>query len=528
MVRLPKIVLFHPRVARPDLHRLPWPILQLAGNLDPTRFEVALVDGGKLADPIRALVDAAAGAAAVGVSCFTGNQTINALKAARAVRRAHPTVPIVWGGAHPSMYIEETIRDPNVDVVIAGQGEHAFAETCRALAEGAPPADIQGVSYKAARGELVLSGKTKLTDQNEFGRPPFELIDPTRYLVHLLVGHRAITYHSSTGCPFPCQFCTINFEFEFGWTGYSAERVVDELSYLIRRAPGCDAIEFADSNLIVSKRRTVEICQGMIEAGIARPWIAFGRPDQLAKMPREVWKLMADSGCRRFFVGVESGDPEILKKVQKEHSTEQVMLMAERMAEFGITPDLSFTLGYPGDPERDVRMSLALAAKIKAIVPSAVFVLNNYTPYESTPLFQEAVANGLKGTRALGDWESARWRNFGFRKMIAPWMTEQIDRMIRDFETVAGTAFFVEEDLYRFKSEHVRGRGLRDAMIALARRRWSAQRTDAPFDVKIARRLFFAMNPKLTDMGPSFVDGHTAGLVDERPEPISAPTAVAG
>ncbi len=519
MARRHKIVLFHPRVARPDLHRLPWPILQLAGNLDPERYEVVLVDGGKLADPIRALVDACEGATALGVSCFTGNQTINALKAARAVRRAHPVVPIVWGGAHPSMYIEETIRDPNVDVVIAGQGEHAFAETCAALAAGEAPADIQGVSYKARRGELVLSGKTKLQDQNQFGRPPFELIDPSRYLVHLLVGHRAITYHSSTGCPFPCQFCTINFEFEFGWTAYSAERVVDELAYLMKRAPGCDAIEFADSNLIVSKKRTVELCEGLLSAGLARPWIAFGRPDQLAKMPREVWKLMADSGCRRFFVGVESGDPEILKRVQKEHSLEQVMTMAERMAEFGITPDLSFTLGYPGDPERDVRMSLELAAKVKAVVPSTVFVLNNYTPYESTPLFEEAVANGLKGTRDLGDWESERWRNFGFRKMIAPWMTESIDRMIRDFETVAGSAFFVEEDLHRYKPAKLRGRNLRDAMITLARRRWDAQRTDAPFEVKVARRLFFAMNPELLNMGPSFVDGHTAGLVDERPEP---------
>lgn len=526
VARRPKIVLFHPRVSSPQLHRLPWPILQVGGNLDPTRYEVVLVDGGKARDPIQTIIDAAAGASVVGISCFTGNQTIHALKAARALRRHYPWLPLVWGGAHPSMYVKETIEDPNVDVVIKGQGEEAFALAVERLVAKEEPRDIPGVTFKTARGEPVLGGKATFRDQNTFGRPPFEQIDPRDYLVHLLVGAKAITYHSSTGCPFACQFCTVNFEFNFGWSGYSAERVIDELGYLIGRAPETDAIEFADSNLIVNKQRTIELCEGLLESGLARPWIAFGRPDQLAKMPREVWKLMADSGCKRFFVGIESGDPDVLRKVKKEHTVEQVVMMSERMAEFGITPDASFTLGYPENPERDVRLSLEIARTIKRIVPSAVFVLNTYTPYESTPLFADAVAHGLRTTSSLSDWESEQWRNFGFRKKITPWMTDDIDRMIRDFETVAGTAFFLEEDLYRFKGVAMRGRSIRSAMVALAERRWKNATSRFPYEVRAARRLFFLMNPKLNDMGPSLVDGHQAGLIEERPTTIG--TTVSG
>jgi anaerobic magnesium-protoporphyrin IX monomethyl ester cyclase len=513
----PRIVLFHPRVAAPEFHRLPWPILTLAGNLPRDRFEVVMVDGGKEPDPIKKLIDAAQGAKLVGISCFTGNQTVHALKAARALRRAHPALPIVWGGAHPSMHVEETLADPCVDVVVKGQGEETFVAVCEAIAEGEEPKDIPGASYKSARGEPVFGGRRKMNDQNRFGRPPFEDLDVSRYLVHILVGARAITYHSSTGCPFACQFCTVNFEFDFGWTGYSAERCVDELKHLFALAPQADAIEFADSNLIVSPKRTIELCQGMIEAGLVRPWIAFGRPDQLAKMPREVWKLMADSGCKRFFVGLESGDPTILAKIQKEHTVEQVYLMAERMAEFGIDPDLSFTLGYPEDPERDVRMSLDLCKDLKRIVPGSTFVLNTYTPYQSTPLFEDAVAHGLTETTSLSDWETSTWRDFGFRKNVTPWMTEDIDRLIRDFETVAGSAFFLEEDLYRFKGVQMRGRPLRDAMIALARRRWNKSEWRRPMALKLVRKLFFAMNPKLESTTPSLVDGHQAGVKTERP-----------
>jgi radical SAM superfamily enzyme YgiQ (UPF0313 family) len=507
-----KIVLFHPRVSRPDLHRLPWSILQLAGNIDRERFEIVLVDGGKEPDAIGALVRAAEGARVAGISCFTGNQTVAALKAARALRRAHPALSLVWGGAHPSMYVRETIADPNVDVVVKGQGEHAFACAAEALAEGSDPKDIAGVTYKTKKGEVIFGARNKMRDQNAFGRPPFEAIDPSRYLVHIMVGKKALTYHSSTGCPFPCSFCTVNYEFELGWTGYGAERVVDELSYLLSRAPAADAIEFADSNLIVNTKRTIAIAEGMLRKAITRPWIAFGRPDQLARMPREVWKLLYESGCRRFFVGIESGDPEILKRVKKEHTVDEIMTMAERMAEFGITPDLSFTLGYPGDPERDVRMSLDLARRLKSIVPSAVFILNTYTPYEGTPLFSDAVSNGLRATASLSEWETERWRSFGFRKNVTPWMTEKIDRLIRDFETIAGAAFFLDEDLYRFKCSPLRARSLRDAMITLAKRRWQKGQIDRPIEIVALRRLLFALNPSLGEEGSPFVDGHQAGV----------------
>src|SRR5688500_5732188 len=118
-----------------------------------------MIDGGKEPDPIRKLIDAAASAKVVGISCFTGNQTVHALKAARALRRAHPALPLVWGGAHPSMYVKETLADPCVDVVVKGQGEEAFLSVCEALVRGERPEDITGVSYKTERGEPVFGGK---------------------------------------------------------------------------------------------------------------------------------------------------------------------------------------------------------------------------------------------------------------------------------------------------------------------------------------------------------------------------------
>src|SRR5205085_2397573 len=58
LVPRPRVVLFHPRVTRPELHRVPWAVLAVAGNLDRDRYDVVLIDGGKEPDAIGAVVEA--------------------------------------------------------------------------------------------------------------------------------------------------------------------------------------------------------------------------------------------------------------------------------------------------------------------------------------------------------------------------------------------------------------------------------------------------------------------------------------
>ena len=68
-----------------------------------------------------------------GISAMTGFQIYDGLKVATAFKKKHPNIPIVWGGWHPSILPLQTIKDPNVDIVVKGQGDVTFTELVHAL-----------------------------------------------------------------------------------------------------------------------------------------------------------------------------------------------------------------------------------------------------------------------------------------------------------------------------------------------------------------------------------------------------------
>ena len=75
-------------------------------------------------------------AVCLGVTVLTGAPISDALRISRAAKRAHPNLPVVWGGWHPSMFGIECLAEPCVDVTVQGQGEATFAEIVERLAAG--------------------------------------------------------------------------------------------------------------------------------------------------------------------------------------------------------------------------------------------------------------------------------------------------------------------------------------------------------------------------------------------------------
>ena len=119
------MVLYNPRAV---FYTMPLALLAIASALDRSEVDVVIIDGRLERDPVRAVVDAAKDAVCVGITVLTGAPIRDALAVSRAVKAAHPRCPVVWGGWHPSLFAEQCLADPCVDIVVKGQGEAAFAE----------------------------------------------------------------------------------------------------------------------------------------------------------------------------------------------------------------------------------------------------------------------------------------------------------------------------------------------------------------------------------------------------------------
>ncbi len=68
-----------------------------------------------------------------GISSMTGPQISGALEAASIIKKVSPAVPVVWGGVHPSLAPEQTIKDDRVDMIVLGDGEEPFRELVDAV-----------------------------------------------------------------------------------------------------------------------------------------------------------------------------------------------------------------------------------------------------------------------------------------------------------------------------------------------------------------------------------------------------------
>lgn len=52
----------------------------------------------------------------------------SALKVAKIAKKIDENIPVVFGGVHPTVLPEESIKNGNVDLVVRGEGEYTFLD----------------------------------------------------------------------------------------------------------------------------------------------------------------------------------------------------------------------------------------------------------------------------------------------------------------------------------------------------------------------------------------------------------------
>src|SRR5579864_9372866 len=148
-----KVLLFFPPYEGPPLGP-PVCLLALASPLTAAGFRVMVVDGTIMPDFEAVVTREIGDAVCLGVSLLTGPMIRTAVKVARAAKALRPDLPVVFGGWHPSLLPEQTLKCDCVDVVVRGQGELTLVELAKRFAGRADPAGVRGASFKR-EGQIV-------------------------------------------------------------------------------------------------------------------------------------------------------------------------------------------------------------------------------------------------------------------------------------------------------------------------------------------------------------------------------------
>jgi radical SAM superfamily enzyme YgiQ (UPF0313 family) len=494
-----KVLLFNPKSCNYN-YRIPNSILSIAASIEG-RYEYVIIDGNLETDPYKKISTylTTGEYKYFGCTVMPGPQLNQAINFTINIKKDFPETTIVWGGYFATNQHKAVLNSGYVDFVINGPGDLAFPALLNALGSNSSYQHINSLIYKHGN-KIIKTPKDELLEQDTLRLLPYEKLNSfypiQNYLGKTFLGSKTIAYHSSVGCPFKCAFCAVVPIYEARWKGKSAINIYKDIKYLKDKYGG-NAIEFHDNNFFVSEQRAIEFAK-LIEKENMR-WWGEARIDTMDKYSDESLAQLRKSGCVMIFFGAESGNDEVLKKMDKggKQSRQQILAFAARLRKFDIIPEYSFVLGTPADTEREVEKQIDaeinFIKEVKEVNPNTEIIIYTFSPVptEGSALYNKVLSNGFRFPEKLEDWLQNDWMNFDLRKNpLTPWLKPYMIDKIRNFETVLNGYYPTVSDLKLTGTK----RGLLRAASSL---RYKTGFYASPLEIKLLHKLWKYRQPEI-------------------------------
>jgi anaerobic magnesium-protoporphyrin IX monomethyl ester cyclase len=376
----PRVLLINPTITGRRHARFPLAILSLSAALDG-KYAASMIDGNVDRDFVATAVAASGepGVHAVGVTVMGGPQLSSAIAVSKAIHALRPTLPIIWGGAFPTVCPDATLQAPYVDYAVRGQGENTFVELLGAL--GARQHDvlgaIRGVTWRRD-GEVVHNKDRVFSAASLSAMLPYDqLQNPRQYLPKTYLGTHTAGYQAALGCRYRCTFCGVASMYRGKMALPPVARLEQDLSFL-KGELGVDSIQFYDHNFFDREVDMVPLLEVM--AKFELPWWCFARSDALANLSERSWGLVKKSRLRMAYIGAESPSDWLLHDIRKGTRADQTFAAIEQCRSHGVVPELSFMLAPPQDPEGETEKTFEFIRQIKRMHPATEVMIYIYTP----------------------------------------------------------------------------------------------------------------------------------------------------
>ena len=483
----PVILFVNPRATRPENRRFPLSIMAVGAALPPgVSWEI--VDGNLPGlDVVRSVSDLVKAQRRLGdpvnviaLTVMPGPQLVSAVPISKALKARFPDIPIIWGGNFGSLYPEPVLNAPYVDWLVRGQGEETFVELLDAIAGRRNPSTIAGLAFREPDGSHHIGPERQWRGPDELPAPPYHKIDVPRYLRPTILGRRSGVYQASIGCPFGCNFCGVISVFGRREKVQAPERTAEHLGFLAREH-GMDSVHFYDNNFFLNERHAREVAAAFRPLGLR--WWCEARVDTLGRFSDETWRALKAAGLTMVFCGAESGSDDVLVKMNKGTTTDQIAHAAAKCREHGIIPEFSFVFGDPDEPEREIDNTLAFIRRLKAINPAMELISYFYTPTPQRKGTYGDVDPTATTPDTLEEWIEPEWVDWmTHENPHTPWLEPRLKARVDDFELVLKSRFPSVHD------KRTRSWGKTLGRLA-AHRRWESGRYDDPRLLRTIRQL---------------------------------------
>ena len=339
----------------------------------------------------------------------TTSSFLDGIRLAKKAKEVLPSVRVVFGGVHLSSLRERLVRDyPIIDYGVVGEGEQTLQE----LMEGNAPARIEGLIFRD-NGDVVFTGYRKqLLDMDTLPFPAYEKLEgfPGAYKLPIFSYPKApnTTIITSRGCPYFCSYCDRSV-FRRTYRANSPGYMMELLTHLRKRF-GIRHVNIYDDTFTLNRRRMIDFCELKIRSGLNTTFNCAARTEQLDP---EMLALLKKAGCWMISLGIETGDPELLKRhrsylpgAKMDNPLEQIRAMVHHIKKAGIRVKGLFMLGLPGETEATIDKTMEYIFSL----PLDEFNLSKLTPFPGAPIYQDIREHGTFEE----NWEQMNALNFMF------------------------------------------------------------------------------------------------------------------
>lgn len=305
-------------------------------------------------------------------------------------------VKIAVCGPHPTAIPAEILAHKFIDFVLLGEYEQTLSDLAKTLNDGLPLSEVKGLAYRLPSGQLSIGAKRDLiADLDSLPFPHRETLPLDRYSVGGFPAPVLYMY-ASRGCPYLCTFCVWPQWFRSGsYRVRSPQSVVDEIEHAQKRWGPFRSIYFDDDTFNIGKPRMKEMADEFKKRSLQIPWGCNARPDLFDE---EMMQCLAEVGLFTIRIGVESADPEVLKRTKKNLDLSSVAKCIDLAHRFRVKVHVTFTIGLSGETWDSVERTACFAKSLAA--DSIAFTVT--TPFPGTSYYDEVVRDGYLKTR---QWE---------------------------------------------------------------------------------------------------------------------------
>lgn len=334
--------------------------------------------------------------AIIGLSVWTHQ----AEQAALVTRRLQKELdaPVVWGGIHPTSYPEDAIRI--ADGICMGEGESSFLNVVEAIDRGEDYRSTPGFWFRDGDRIFRNPGEPLVEDLDALPFMDFEFEEHfvndqgalkrmDMALMKKYYGAKLWTMFSQ-GCPYKCTFCSndvlINLDNGYRrFRKHSPAFFMAEVDYILSRYPHIHNVVIDDDAFMFLPLNVIQEFAAAYKQRLDVPFFVTGVIP--ASIEERKFEALIDAGMIKLRIGVQSGNPRIMKEVFVRPLHDEKIFAGSRIVHQHrkrMAPvQYDLIVDNPWEHPEEMKDTLRLVAGLK---PPYTFTINSLTLLPGTTI----------------------------------------------------------------------------------------------------------------------------------------------